>query len=654
MVLAPAIAWITDGKYYLARPRPVDGEVSKSCCICGNEFEPEDMAQCPAYGGSICSLCCTLDARCRDMCKKPAHGTGNSPRRWLPWTQGLKPPAYARLQGFLTTFALLLGVVSALVWTLYYQQALVSPIVGLGATFFKMWSMLLIVIGVASWWLALTKESRSVAEEESSRQTMLLQQEIQEHSKTHAALQRAKESAEQANQAKSRFLASMSHELRTPLNSIIGYAQILQNDAAVPGHRRGAVGTIRESGEHLLTLVDESLDIARIEAGRFKLRPTTTNFTEFLTQIVNMFRAGADRQGIAFGLQVLGQMPRIVRMDSQRVRQILINLIGNAVKFTRQGEVRVQIRYASGVACIHVMDTGPGIAKDDIERIFHPFQRASNTPQTEDSTGLGLTISRMITEQMGGELVVESELGRGSNFRLRLSLPQVHDAPGISHAQHVTGYLGVKRRLLLVDPRAENRTRVRDLLEPLGFAIVEAADANQIEQRLHELRPDTMFIDIALLQGQSGLLRLLRERHEWRGPTIAWSTDAFEGARDWLANSDCNGFIAQPVSAAALMEQLQLHLALEWTQSASADITNPETLEYQAIPPAQCLLAIREYARIGYVKGVSEETERLSMLDPLYHRYAARLREMARQFRTEDIIALVEETLSHEFQPSQT
>jgi CheY-like chemotaxis protein len=230
----------------------------------------------------------------------------------------------------------------------------------------------------------------------------------------------------------------------------------------------------------------------------------------------------------------------------------------------------------------------------------------------------------------------------------------VHDAPGISHAQHVTGYLGVKRRLLLADPRAEDRTRVRELLEPLGFAIVEAADAKQIEQRLGELRPDAIFVDISMLQGQLGLLRLLHERQQWRGPTIAWSANAFDGGREWIASSGCNGFIAKPVNAAALMEQLQLHLALEWAQGACADIANPEAVEYQAIPPAQCLLAIREYARIGYVKGVSEETERLSMLDPLYHRYAARLREMARQFRTEEIIALVEETLSHEFHPSQT
>jgi len=659
MALSPAIAWATAGKYYLARARPEASEVCGSCVICGNVFEPEDMAQCPAYAGSICSLCCTLDARCGDMCKKAqasdAHVTV-SRRRWPRWTEALiAAPAYARLRGFLTTFSLLLSVVSALVWTLYYQQALARPGAGPQDVFLKLWVMLLVVTGVASWWLVLTKESRSVAEEESARQTTLLQQEITEHRKTDIALQRSKETAEQANRAKSRFLASMSHELRTPLNSIIGYAEILQKDTSLPAHRRDAVETIRESGEHLLTLVNESLDIARIESGQFKLRPVATNVTEFLTQIVKMFRIAADRKGIAFRLHIPTQLPRIVRMDQQRVRQILINLIGNAVKFTRRGEVTAHIRYAADVAHIHVVDTGPGIAAEDLERIFHPFQRTHTTPQTNDSTGLGLTICRLITEQMGGELAVTSELGKGSSFKLRFFMPELKDMQPTSEFDEVVGYLGPKRHLLLVDDQPEQRAAVRNILAPLGFMIAEAVDGEECLDLLRRFRPDALLVDLAM-PGMSGqdLSRALRAERQWRGPIIAISASTFESAQGRAARSGCDGFVAKPVRRGALLEQLQLHLALDWVRGAAPVDSNLEVAEFPAIPPAEYLLAIREHARIGYVKGVSEEIERLFALDLLYHRYATRLREMARQFRTDEIIAFIEETLHHECSPPQS
>jgi signal transduction histidine kinase/CheY-like chemotaxis protein/purine-cytosine permease-like protein len=657
MVVAPAIAWVTDGKYYLARARPDGRDVPKPCVICGNTFESEDTAQCPAYAGTICSLCCTLDSRCADMCKKSAScGAKAAPvKRWLPWTRGLAAPIHLRLQSFLITFVVLLCAVSALVWTLYYQQAISRPDAGLEAVFFKMWAMLLVVIGVASWWLVLTKESRAVAEEESARQTGLLQQEIAEHRKTDAALQQAKETAEKANQAKSRFLASMSHELRTPLNSIIGYAQILQKDHSVPAHRRDAVETIRESGEHLLTLVDETLDIARIESGQFRLRPVATDLAEFLTQIVKMFRIAADRRGIAFRLRTPTQLPRVVRMDQQRVRQILINLIGNAVKFTRRGEVTVHIRYATDVAHIHVIDTGPGIAAEDLERIFHPFQRAQNIPQTDDSTGLGLTITRLITEQMGGELLVESELGRGSTFKLRLSMPEVTDARLTSRLDEVVGYTGPKRHLLLVDDQPEQRAVTRNMLEPLGFAIAEAGDGEECLELLRELRPDALLIDL-VMPGMSGLqlCRVLREERQWRRPIIAISANVFKSDRDRAASFGCDAFVTKPIRLVALLEQLQLHLALEWVRGTAVAESNPEVTEFPVLPPAERLLVIREHARIGYVKGVSEEVDRLFALDSLYHPYASRLREMARQFRTAEIIALIEETLNHECNPIQS
>jgi len=658
MALAPAIAWVTKGKYYIARPQPPPEELATSCCICGNTFEKEDMALCPAYAGTICSLCCTLDARCRDMCKKPEARVADEPSPGepglLPWMGRWSQRARLRLSGFLLTFALISGVVTVLVWIVYYQQLLAVPAfdslaaAALGQMFSKTWATLMVVAGVASWWLVLTRESRRVAEEESTRQTILLQQEIEDHRKTDAMLQKAKEAAEHANHAKGRFLADMSHELRTPLNSIIGYAQILQGDASMPPHRRDAVETIRQGGEHLLTLIDEILDIARIEAGRFRLQPVPTDLPEFLTQVVNMFRPAAERKGIAFRVQICDRLPRVVRMDQKRVRQVLINLIGNAVKLTARGEVSVSIQHTGEIARIDVTDTGPGISPQDVERIFRPFQRARNTPHSNDSTGLGLTISRMITEQMGGELTVESQEGRGSTFRLRLSLPPatgVHDALTM---REVVGYRGSRRRLMLVDDQPDHRAVVRNMLQPLGFLIEEAFDAAECLRRIDEFKPDALLIDL-VMPGMSGLelCRTLRARG-WSNPIIAISANVFERDREETAAAGCNGFVLKPVHFLDLLQQLQQHLSMTWVHASEAVATSAERAQYAAHPPVVHLLAMRQHARIGYMKGVSEEIERIGALDPAYRPYAMRLQELAKQFRTAEIVTLIEESMNHD------
>ena len=656
--LAPAIAWGTRGKYYIARPRPPSEELSSTCCICGNQFEQEDMAVCPAYSGTICSLCCTLDARCQDMCKRTCPLKQSRNRfaigRWLPWFKGLSPATYARLQRFMLNFLLVFGVVSALLWLVYHQQLVSLTEKAPDArhllleTVTQIWAFSLVVCGVAAWWLVLTRESRAVAEEESSRQTVLLQQEIEEHRKTDAALQKAKEAAENANRAKSHFIANMSHELRTPLNSIIGYAQILQKDTAIPVHRRDAVDTIRQGGEHLLALIEETLDVARIEASQFKLRPSPTNFAEFLTQVVNMFRIAADRKGIWFRVRLPERLPRVVRMDQQRVRQILINLIGNAVKFTAKGGVELQIQYSGDIAHFNVTDTGPGIGPADVERIFQPFQRAQNTPHTDDSTGLGLTISRMITEQMGGELKVDSELGKGSTFKLRLFLPELRGTRTGSPLDDVTGYLGVKRRLLLLDDQPEQRAVIRSMLQPLGFAIEEASSGNECLQQIDTFDPDAVLMDL-FMPGMNGfeVCRVVREERRWTGPIMAVSANVFDADRERALSVGCNAFISKPVHLRTLLEHLQIQLSLEWVRLKTQTPVNPDR-ELPAIPPTDRLLSLREHARLGYVKGVTEEIDRITAADPIYRDYTDRLRELVKQFRTAEIVALVEESISRE------
>ncbi len=443
-VAAPLIAWATRGRYYLARepkPEPRAGEppaspgATRACTVCGERFELEDTSDCPAYGGAICSLCCTLDARCEDLCKPHARLSAQWSallRRWLP--RRALPYVEAGLGHYLLLMPAVVAVLALVLGTLHYHEALAlgeaEAHTALDAFAVKSFAALVLIAGIAAWWMVLAHQSRRVAQEESNRQTRLLVEEIASHRRTDAALQAARHAAEQANQAKSRYITAISHELRTPLNSILGYAQILAADDDIPPRRRQAVAVILKSGEHMLSLVESTHDMARIEAGKLSLEPRPLNLPALVRQLVAMFELQARDKGIGFRHECAGELPETVRGDEKRVRQILINLLGNAVKFTARGSVCLRVAYRREMAVFEVEDSGPGIAADELERIFEPFGRGRSRPASAAAgTGLGLTISRMLTDLMGGELTVESTPGRGSLFRVRLFLPQLHGLP---------------------------------------------------------------------------------------------------------------------------------------------------------------------------------------------------------------------------------
>ncbi len=299
------------------------------------------------------------------------------------------------------------------------QQALEA----LYQAFLKAFLTLSLLAGILAWWVVLTRESRKVAQEESDRQTHLLMHEIEAHRRTDEQLQKAKEASEAANAAKSRYVTGLSHELRTPLNSILGYTQILQRDAAIASRHREALGTIYRSGSHLLSLIDGLLDIAKIEAGKLHLELCEIPFPEFLQQLRQMFDPQAQEKGLAFAFEPQGRVPAVVRGDEKRVRQILINLLGNAVRYTDRGGVTLRMGYLRETATFEIVDTGIGIAPQQLERLFQPFERGDPL-RRDHGLGLGLTISRMLTALMGGALSVSSEPGRGTTFQLRIYLPR--------------------------------------------------------------------------------------------------------------------------------------------------------------------------------------------------------------------------------------
>jgi signal transduction histidine kinase/CheY-like chemotaxis protein/purine-cytosine permease-like protein len=653
-VAAPLIAWATRGRYYLARagepgaPHAATGTLP--CCVCGQHFEPEDTSHCPAYQGTICSLCCSLDARCEDLCKPHARLAAQWSallERVLP--RPLLPYLDAGLGHYLLLMAGIVGFLALLLGTLYYHEMLAPGAEAVASTLraamLKIFAALFLVGGIAAWWMVLTHKSRQVAQEESNRQTALLMQEIESHRRTDEALQRARHVAEQANQAKSRYITAISHELRTPLNGILGYAQILDGDESIPPHRRQAVNVIRRSGEHLLSVIEGTLDIARIEGGKLTLDVKALDFPDFVQQIVRMFEPQAQARGLAFRYVPQGELPAVVRADEKRMRQILINILGNAVKFTARGGITLRVKYAREMASFEIEDTGPGISPAELGRIFEPFVRGS-AAQTAAGAGLGLTISRMFADVMGGELSVDSTPGTGSRFRVRLFLPAVHAAQAARALPRAApaGYLGARRRILIVDNERVDRELLISVLEPLGFILAEAASGDACLDVLKGFAPDLIFMDLAMpgIDGWETIRRIRRERLSQAHIAVI-SANAFDKGLDNDAGVAAEDFILKPVRMAELLDWIGLRLDLHWLTAGEARAAADRVPPVAALvaPPEAQRAALRQLVDMGYVRGVLKQLDEIEALDPAYAGFVAAARELAREFRLEAIAPLL-------------
>ncbi|OZI46789.1 hybrid sensor histidine kinase/response regulator [Bordetella genomosp. 5] len=650
---APLIAWATRGRYNLARPPQIlPGTQALACVICANPFEPPDMAHCPAYNGAICSLCCTLDARCHDRCKPQSRlqdQVGGALQRILP--AGLSGVLHTRLVHYLlivTGIALLLGAILGLI---YYQEAVsyrhaALELATLRATFFKLYAALLLIAGVAAWWLVLTQESRRVAQEESDRQTTLLLREIEAHGHTDAQLQQAKEAAESANLAKSRFMSGMSHELRAPLNSILGYAQILQRDPTLPAPRREAIDVIHRSGRHLVGLIDGLLDIARIEAGKLRLENSELRLPEFLEQMVQMFRPQTSLKGLHFRYECAPDLPQIVHIDEKRLRQILINLLSNAVKFTQAGEVALRVQYAADMVQFAVSDTGMGIPEADMERIFLPFERSwAAAEQADTGTGLGLTICRMLTNIMGGEIRVRSQVGAGSTFTLKLFLPEVRSPRGDARpAGPVIGYEGERLRILTVDDQASQRRLVRDMLEPLGFAVHEADGGPACLACVHTLRPALILMDVSM-PAMAGwdVCRALRAEGV-AVPIVMLSANVHGLDPKETAQSGHTDFIAKPVILDDLLARIGTHLRLRWITEAAAPVQPVSDGELHGVAlEREDAEALLELGAMGYIKGILAKLDEIGQRQPHAARLTRHLHTLASEFQLAEFNRLLKD-----------
>ena len=654
-VSAPLIAWVTKGRYYIARKEPEGGgaymaTALRHCVICEREYEGPDMAHCPAYQGPICSLCCTLDARCGDLCKPHASlkAQWSAALRWL-----LPRRAWNYLDTGLGHFLLLMVIVVPLLAGLLEVTQ--------RADYFKTYMLMLLVAGVVAWWMVLAHKSRQVAQEESNRQTHLLMLEIESHKQTDEALQQAKlqaeharHAAEQANQAKSRYVSAISHELRTPLNSILGYAQLMGEDASLPAHRKHAINVIKRGGEHLLSLIEGTLDIARIEAGKLTLNLKPMRFADCVHEMAGLFELQAVGKGLAFRFEAGGHLPEVVRADEKRLRQILINLLGNAIKFTAQGQVVFRVNYRREMAHVEIEDTGPGLSAEDLSRIFEPFARGNSAAHSAPGAGLGLTIAKMLTDLMGGRLSATSEPGRGSVFRVDLFLPELRSAMAVRETAPVQrrGYEGARRRLLVVDNEEADRELLVALLAPLGFDIRTAASGHDALDLLAAgLQPDAVLMDLAMpgIDGWETIRRLRRMDHLKDVKVAVVSANAFEKGVDNDAGIRSEDFILKPVRHGELLDWLERQLQLRWItgdEPAAAPPPTPAPEPAWTLPAAERLQPLRQAVQLGYYRGILNQLDAIEQAQPECAGFAEAMRSLARQFQFEAIARAISEAAS--------
>ncbi|KEQ05426.1 ATP-binding protein [Pseudorhizobium pelagicum] len=653
-VLSPVIAFATGGRYYIARQSPADWKTAQriECCICEHHFDSEDMARCPIYSGPICSLCCSLDARCLDACKTDARFM----EQLRGFTATFLPHRVATfLESRLAQYLAVLTVVTALIglvfWLIYFQSSLdrTLPAAQIATVLWKLFIIVFIIAGIIVWLFVLAQESRKFAEDEARKHTRLLMDEIQAHEETDRLLQKAKEVAEQANVAKSKYVVGLSHELRTPLSAILGYAQLLERQKGLPVYIHNAARTIKRSGEHLADMIEGLLDISKIEAGRLEIFRHKIALRPFLDQIVDMLTLQAQAKGIDFEFHASSSMPDYVVTDEKRLRQVLINLLSNAIKFTDHGKVSLTVTYRGQVATFEIEDTGVGIGAADIERVFLPFERAEQAMDANrpPGTGLGLTITKLLVEIMGGELTVHSTAGVGSYFGVRLHLSAAvgpEDAPAA--VSRISGYEGPRRTVLVADDDGNQRALLEDVLRPLGFTVITAADGRACLSALSLYRPDILVLDIAM-PGISGwdVARQVRRRIGRQLPIIMLSADA-GNERTRPEHADLfDAYLIKPFSFDELFDWFATLMSVTWVHEGEGAVEVEMQRGFSAgeLPDRSKLKQLRTLGETGFVRSIEAMLNDIESSSPSTARFCGHMRLLVTNYRLRDFLAVIEE-----------
>ncbi|MBN1167798.1 MAG: PAS domain S-box protein, partial [Methanospirillaceae archaeon] len=474
---------------------------------------------------------------------------------------------------------------------------------------------------------------------------------ITEQKKVETTLIDAKERAEEASRTKSVFLSRMSHELRTPLNAILGFTQIIQKQPNITSIQKRHLGIMLESGEHLLGLINDLLDVGKIEEQKITLEEAPFQPHATLQQAINLQRFKADEKGLSLQAEITTPLPACVQGDERRLRQVILNLLSNAIKFTKKGGITLRAAYEKtgpGSLIIEIIDTGIGIPQDMLTTIFEPFTQVIEPGQIAEGTGLGLTIVNQLVSLMGGCITVESEPGRGSMFRLQIPLPEMKDLQVSEKTMHpvITGYHGKRRSVLVVDDEQTNTTMLVSVLQPLGFEVFTTDNGSEAVELAFRNCPDLILLDLVMpaMDGLDVIKELKSSSHISRTKIMGISAAVSPAVRREEFIASCDDFITKPVNVDIFLEKIQSLLGITWELAVSQDTLISPTeggKKPKKIPSERILINIEQMVEKGDYDSLEQLLDTLEREDSSYHTFCSEIHTFISRYDDEGILASI-------------